>query len=137
MKTILLPIHPRHVAAIEAGTKLWEFRRRLPRLPFDRVVVYETAPTSAIVGEFSVIDVLRVGGLDRLWELTEKGAGITRWQFRCYFSLALRPSAIEIGKFTRYDHPIPWSPAPQSFRYLPSGLVEPDLEVFMRCLRWP
>lgn len=51
MKSILLPIKPVFVERILSGEKWYEFRKRLP-LDIERVVIYETAPTKKVVGEF-------------------------------------------------------------------------------------
>lgn len=51
MKSILLPIKPVFVERILSGEKWYEFRKRLP-LGIERVVIYETAPTKKVVGEF-------------------------------------------------------------------------------------
>lgn len=51
-RVAVMPIHPRYANAILGGTKSAEFRKRRLAPDIQRIVVYETAPTSLIVGEF-------------------------------------------------------------------------------------
>ncbi|MFM6133720.1 MAG: hypothetical protein ACKPE3_15500 [Sphaerospermopsis kisseleviana] len=54
---LLISLHPRHSKNIFAGKKIIELRKREPR-QVDRVLVYETLPTAAIVGWFDGSGVL-------------------------------------------------------------------------------
>jgi len=51
---MVFSIHPRFVSAFRAGTKRFEFRTRRPDVDGETVMIYETAPTSAIVASASV-----------------------------------------------------------------------------------
>jgi predicted transcriptional regulator len=56
MRDIVASIHPRHAQAILDGTKTVELRRKVWRMgaEIDRMFLYETAPTSALVGHVRV-----------------------------------------------------------------------------------
>lgn len=56
MTTVLISLHPRHSKNILAGKKIIELRKRFPDYA-KQVVFYETVPTKAIVGIFSVKSV--------------------------------------------------------------------------------
>ncbi|MCZ7536097.1 MAG: ASCH domain-containing protein [Acidimicrobiia bacterium] len=57
-RTWLLSIHPGFARALYAGDKRYEYRRRRVNLATgDRVLVYESAPVSAVTGEFKVGEV--------------------------------------------------------------------------------
>lgn len=71
--TWLLPIQPAHAQAILDGAKIFEVRRRKPSaVKGARVLIYETAPTSAVVGSFECGDILELHPLD-LWAAVRTG----------------------------------------------------------------
>lgn len=104
MKSILLPIKPIFVERILSGEKWYEFRKRLP-LDIERVVIYETAPTKKVVGEFHCKRVI-CAPKEKLWQFTFKGAGIDKSFFDSYFSNVEKGMAIEIETPISYDSPI-------------------------------
>ena len=55
MNVVIMSIRPKYAEAILDGTKVWEFRKHIIRKPFNRVLIYETSPVKAIVGEFCVL----------------------------------------------------------------------------------
>ena len=59
MATILLSIKPEYVAKIFDHTKKYEFRKRIPQRPIDKVVVYSSNPEQHIVGELKSLKPLR------------------------------------------------------------------------------
>ena len=67
---LLMPIHPEYVERIFDGTKRFEFRRRLAGKPVPRIIVYATAPVSAVVGEVELLGMLSAPP-DELWEQTK------------------------------------------------------------------
>lgn len=103
MKSILLPIKPIFVRRILSGEKYFEFRKRLP-LDIDKVVMYETAPTKKVVGEFICKRVI-CASKEELWQLTVEGAGIDKPFFDSYFSNVEKGMAIEIEAPVAYDVP--------------------------------
>lgn len=103
MRSILLSIKPIFVKRILSGEKWYEFRKRLP-LDIDRVVIYETAPTKKVVGEFHCKRVI-CAPKEELWQITFKGAGIDRSFFDSYFSNVEKGMAIEIEAPVSYGIP--------------------------------
>ena len=83
MATILLSIKPEYVAKIFDHTKRYEFRKRIPQKPIDKIVVYSSEPEQHIVGEFEVLETIKMKP-SPLWETTKKAAGITRAYYREY-----------------------------------------------------
>lgn len=57
---VLMSIHRVHVDAILEGSKRWEFRRRTALKPGDRIWMYATAPSAAVLGWFELGRVLEL-----------------------------------------------------------------------------
>src|ERR1700753_2225394 len=120
---VLLSIRPTHVANILAGTKKFEFRRKVfARKDVKNVLIYCTKPVGRFVGEFEIDDILR-DRPDRLWRRTRAGSGISKQYFDSYFDGRDEGFALRIGAvraFTRHVAPDEvmddFSP-PQSFMY--------------------
>lgn len=122
MATILLSIKPEYVAKIFNHTKLYEFRKRIPHKPVDKVIVYSSDPEQRIVGEFEVIETIQMKP-SSLWDTTKKAAGITRAKYRAYFHDCETAYAFRIGRTVLYEPPKELNElgicnAPQSFTYL-------------------
>lgn len=120
-RIVLMSINPEFVAKISSGEKTVELRKRFPRF-VDFIVVYETAPTSRIVG---IIDVKKIveSSVDLVWNFYKRKTGIDEERYRKYFSGKKYAIAIEIEKYTNLAQPIPignfgFSHPPQSYCYL-------------------
>lgn len=119
---VLLSIKPEFVSSIFEGTKRFEYRKTIFKSPVKRVIIYETAPTKKIVGEFAIDGVL-FDDLDILWSKTKHHSGITENYFYSYFSNKDKGYAIKIAKVSKYKTPFPLQNyqgvnPPQSFMYL-------------------
>jgi predicted transcriptional regulator len=131
---VLLSLKPTYADQILAGTKKFEFRRRIFRDPdASDVVMYVTKPVGHVVGEFK-IKKIHHGHPDALWLFTEPHAGISKKKYQEYFDGRSEGYAIEISEVVTYKHPkpisevIPSGKAPQSFAYLKtSGEHVPQL----------
>ena len=66
MTSILLSIKPEYVEKIFNMTKKYEFRKRIPCKQINKVIVYSTAPSQSVVGEFEVLEII-VDKPSRLW----------------------------------------------------------------------
>jgi predicted transcriptional regulator len=129
LMNVLLSIRPVHVANILAGTKTFEFRRKLfARKDIRSVLIYCTKPVGRFVGEFD-IDGILCDSPDRLWKRTRAGSGISKQYFDDYFGGRKQAYALRIGRVRAFSrHVVPdevidgFSP-PQSFMY-----VEKDLQ---------
>lgn len=102
----MLSIYPEYVEKILNGSKRFEFRRRLPCALFGgtRVVIYATAPISAVVGEFLIGEHLALPP-SQLWAVSSEFAGIDRDKFDTYFDGVDVAHALSIVSPTRYDQP--------------------------------
>jgi len=132
-RTALMSIRPNFVEKIFSGEKTIELRRVRPKLDTgDRVLVYASAPTCAIVGQFSVARILQ-GTPRKMWHQVRDYAGVTKADYERYFSGADIAVAIEITSKrlfkneptldrlrARFDqfHP------PQSYRYLETPMLD-------------
>lgn len=122
MEAILLSINPEYVERIFAGSKKYEFRKRLANRSVDKILIYSTAPIMKVVGEVQVIKTIS-SSPTALWECTKKFAGISRDKYRKYFKGCKVAYAYQLGKVIQYDTPkdlseIGISLPPQSFIYL-------------------
>ena len=116
MESILLSINPEYVERIFAGSKKYEFRKRLPNRTVDKILMYSTAPIMKVVGEAEVVKTIS-SSPSALWEYTKKFAGISRDKYRKV------ANAYQLGKIIQYDPPKELSDfninlPPQSFIYL-------------------
>lgn len=94
---IVLAIHSRHAQAILEGEKTHELRKRLPRLSRgDVVYLYETAPTSSIVGGF-VVDGVRRDTPARTWRTVGNGFAITKPEFDGYVNGSEKVIALKVS----------------------------------------
>lgn len=121
---VLLSVKPRFADAILDGKKTFEFRRAVFRRANVRtVVLYASSPTSKVVGEFTVDEVLSLE-LDALWKSTRNGGAIDREYFYRYFEGRSAGYALKVKCPRRYRSPLCLRRdfgiecPPQSFRYL-------------------
>lgn len=124
----LLSIRPKFAQAILGGEKRFEFRKRGFNEVPSKVFIYETAPTSRIVGYFTVDSVIR-DTPDALWNACEDAAGIERAEYDAYFADSAGGLALVVGETTEFDQPVSLSgvvggPAPQSYRWLDESTSE-------------
>jgi predicted transcriptional regulator len=131
--TLLLSIRPQYADAIFRGEKLFELRRRRPRMqPGDRVIVYSSSPRKALVGCFTSPRIVACS-LPDLWDVVGSSAGVTKTEFDQYFDGLSSGVAIAISAPVPLKNPIPLSglrrlwphfQPPQSFLYLPDRLLD-------------
>jgi predicted transcriptional regulator len=128
VRAALMPIHPLHAQRILAGTKTVELRRKPLRDDTTDVLIYETAPTSAIVGAFH-IDWTYTGD-SRAVVSFAKAAAISKAAALRYLTARGNRTghAIGIGSVVRFDTPVPLERigihhAPQAPRYLTTDQV--------------
>lgn len=131
MTAILLSIQPCYVQRIFCGEKRFEYRKRIPEKPIDRILIYETFPTKAVVGEVEVLGVLS-NAPKLLWAETNVGAGISKKKFMEYFANRKIGYAFQLGKVTIYPKPrkatsYGLKKAPQNFAYIKHKAVKNEI----------
>lgn len=119
---ILLSVNPEYVERIFSGEKRYEYRKRLPKEPIDKIIIYSTYPEMKVIGEVEVVDFI-FGSPTAVWEQTKKSAGISREKYRKYFKGCKIAYAYQLGLTITYDTPkllsdFGISNPPQSFIYL-------------------
>lgn len=131
-RNILMSIKPQYTSMIYAGTKTYEFRRRIPRdiIHGDTIYIYETSPTMMITGCAKVKRVIKGRARD-VWATTKATSGLTEEAFMKYFKPMhlRRPDiayAIELCDVYHFEKPwclvdVGKKRAPQSWYYLNSG----------------
>lgn len=127
VESIMLSINPEYVEKILAGSKKYEFRKRLANKTVDKIIIYSTSPIMKVVGEVEVIKVIS-SSPSALWEQTKKSAGISRDKYRKYFKGCKVAYAYQLGEVVKYNPPKKLSEfnvnlPPQSFIYLSKGKV--------------
>ncbi len=112
---LVFSIRPVYVEMFFDGRKLFEFRTRRPAVKSgDVALLYETAPTSAIVAT-AVVGLVHDGAPARVWELAGSCGGITKAEFDRYFANRDRAVAVELD-VTRLATTVS----------LPAGMVAPQ-----------
>lgn len=126
---ILMSIKPEYANKIFSGIKRYEFRKRIPKQPFERVYVYSSSPVKKIIGFFDV-DYVVQGEPNELWGETLKFAGIDALAYKKYFSNSVIGYAIHVSATKLFDIPVdPYLEfhgfkAPQSFMYFNGSCLE-------------
>src|SRR5665647_1995890 len=120
---ILLSVRPEYVERIFSGTKLYEYRKRIPKKSVDKIIIYATYPVMKVVGEVSIIGIISSNPTS-IWEQTKSVAGISRKKYRMYFKGHKIAYALQLGETNLYNSPkslkdFGFSSPPQSFIYLP------------------
>lgn len=122
--TILLSVKPRFTDLVVTGEKRVEFRRTAPAAEVGIIVVYASAPTSAIVAMVPVQQTVYTS-IKKLWGLSrDLYGGLTRNGLRDYFADRDNGFTFLLGDVRVYPKPLrPDSivhdfRAPQSFCYL-------------------
>ena len=123
MDTAIMSIRPKWVKAIFDGSKTFELRRSLFKSrSVKKIYVYETAPKSLIVGEFTVGEILNQD-IATLWDSTKDGSSVQEKDFFNYFKLIDNGYAIGIVEPKLFVKSVPLfdfcgvKQAPQSFCY--------------------
>lgn len=122
MLNALFSIKPEYVNRIFSGEKHFEFRTTVCKKQINKIIVYETSPTSKIVGEVSVLKILK-DSPEKLWEQTKEYAGIDYESYSKYFSKREVAYAYVLESPVKYETPkllsdYNISAVPQSFVYL-------------------
>lgn len=104
-RRVLMALRPIYVGMLERGEKRHEYRRcRVGISPGDTVLLYESAPTSMIVGRFLVGRVIL--GDERMAGGLEACAHV-RDAVGAYLAGASVASALEVVDFERFVSPVP------------------------------
>lgn len=122
---VLLSIKPEFAFKIFEGKKRYEFRKAIfKRKDVTKVIVYASAPISKVIGEFEIAEIIH-DDLERLWQETNRYAGIDKDYFYQYFAKRETGYAIKIQRARLYDDKLcirqhfGLTP-PQSFAYISS-----------------
>lgn len=120
---LLLSIKPTYSQKILSGEKKFEFRKRKPKQRVDQVLIYESSPSKAIVGSFT-IKRIHSGTPEKIWAQCKNSGGIIEKKYFEYCNGSRIIYAYEIDEFVKFDNPInPFQDLidfkpPQSFLYL-------------------
>lgn len=128
-RNILISIKPQYSWKIFTGTKTIELRKRFPSLEDNTIAyVYESSPTQAIVGVFTIEAVYQYEAtekrIEEFWYLRRSKLGMSKDAYLAYFKDAKILTAIHIENPCRFEKPLFWtdiekvSRPPQSFYYL-------------------
>lgn len=102
---VLMSIKPEFASKIFDGSKRYEFRRLIFKQPnVTKVVVYASAPTQMVIGEFEIDSILEHHPKE-LWNRTREGAGISKDFFMEYFGKKDVGYAIRIKSSKLYRKP--------------------------------
>ena len=119
---ILLSIKPEYVNKIISGKKTYEFRKKLPKLPVETIIIYSTAPYCKIIGEVQIKGTI-TDTVSKIWNDTKGNAGISHKKYLQYFKNKKIANAFVLGEVKLYNEKKELSDfgikhAPQSFVYI-------------------
>lgn len=121
-KTIILSIHPKHIAKILSGEKCYEYRKKIPT-DIEYLVVYATFPIKKVVAIIEIDTVLR-DSVQKIWERTQTYAGVSYDFLMHYFNDAEDAYAIKFKNIHQLSTPMDVTmienikSAPQSYQYV-------------------
>ena len=128
-RTLLLSLRPRFAAAILAGTKTVEIRRRpVNAVPGTPIILYASSPQMAVVGTARLGEVTVCPPGDG-WRRFHNEFGISREEYNAYLEGATNAHLLHVTSVNRLNEPLPlrhlreqapFQP-PQSFRYVAPG----------------
>lgn len=136
-RVALMSIHPQYADRILDGTKRVEFRKRPVAADVTHVLVYATAPVSAVVGAFTVHDQ-HTASPQMLWRQFRQVAGISWSDFRDYYAGRSAGTGIAVGDVMHAPQPlclrrdVGVQHPPQSFQYLRPDVAAGVLEHLRR-----
>lgn len=123
----MVSVRPRFAAALAAGTKTVELRRRFPEVSGGAsLALYTTAPVAALTA-IGVIEVVDRQPSAVLWERYQTRVGITKEEFDSYFDGCEVGCAVVLRRHHGLANPlscaelakaIPGFRAPQAYRFL-------------------
>lgn len=121
-KSLMLSVNPAYTEKILSGEKKYEFRKRLCQENIDKIYLYATSPVKKVVGEAEVIEKCFMDK-NKLWETTQKKAGITVDFYVQYFQNQTHAGAYKLGETIRYENPMELESfgvnfVPQSYVYI-------------------
>lgn len=125
-RALLLSLRPRFAEAILDGNKTVEVRRRpLNASPGSLVFLYASAPTMAVVGAATLVEVRR-GGHGELWRKYGQEMGLDQGEYETYLDGTHLAYALKLSTPSRFSEGISLERLraevefrpPQSFRYL-------------------
>lgn len=105
MNRILIPIKPKYSNGILDGFKKFEMRRKVPKSKVDEILIYETSPTSKIVGKFKVKEMHREN-LEMLWKMTKDSNMLSKEEFDLYYNDLELGHAFEVCEPERFKKPL-------------------------------
>ena len=122
MPRALFSIKPEYVERVFSKEKRFEFRTIACKKQISKIIIYETSPVSKIVGEVSVLKILK-DSPEKLWEQTKEFAGTDFESYSKYFFNRKVAYAYFLENPIKYENPKLLKDynifvAPQSFMYL-------------------
>ena len=123
MRKLLLPIKPKYVDAIIAGTKRVEYRTRIRKdSEVTTALIYRSGDLKKIVAEFTICGIIE-GTPEQVWDQTKEFGGIEEKDYFRYFANKDKAYAYQICNLVIYPEPIPLvklgiEKAPMSFMYI-------------------
>lgn len=126
MTVILLSVRPVYAAALLAGTKTAEVRRRFPEQPRGtEIFIYSSSPDRSVAGTVRLDAIDRPSAAD-VWEEYREQIMIEELLLNDYLGEVDAAAILQVTEPTRWQRPVPLLELrqhlgvepPQSFRYL-------------------
>lgn len=128
MLNAIFSIKPEYVERIFSGEKKYEFRTTICKKTISKIIIYETSPISKIVGEVSVVKILK-NTPSNIWKIASLDAGIEYDSFLKYFSNREYAYAYVLKNPIQYNRQFSLkelniSVAPQNFLYIDDEILK-------------
>lgn len=104
MGRVMMSVSPVYYHMIINGEKRYEYRKKRCKNQITSIVLYITRPVSKIMGEIKVGAPI-VGNPEKVWHMTEKGAGISRENLFTYCGKSGTIYAYPIKEVEIYEEP--------------------------------
>ncbi|WP_296021756.1 hypothetical protein [uncultured Treponema sp.] len=101
MLDALFSIKPKYVKEIFSGRKKFELRRLPCKKEIAKIIIYETAPISLVVGEVEVVNVIKETP-ENLWKIVKDASCLSYQEFSIYFKNHDFAYAYELKNPVRY-----------------------------------
>lgn len=129
---IIISIMPCWSRLLLSGQKNIELRKKFPLVSNIPIIIYSTAPVSAIEGR-ALLRRSYSASPDDLWNMVADGCGVTRYQYNAYFHDARTAVALFLVDLEQLVQPIHLSHLRATFGFRPpvSWRRAKSEEVFM------
>ncbi len=107
MATYVMSIKKEYGMNLLEHKAFWEYRRRKSRIDIgDRIILYATAPSRELIGEF-IVEEITTGNPSEVWEKTKEDVCYKKNEVMSYLESGNFPIAFKVANPKKYKQAIP------------------------------